>query len=104
LPPYMNEELELQELEVLAMRGDEEQSLEVLVKWKNLPECENSWELLGKMKESFPDFHLEDKVNFKGGSVDKYKVGKRPNMHIHNVYERRKWKPITWGPQYLSYD
>jgi len=44
LPPYVDEELELQvhPKEVLAIRGHEEQSLEVLVKLKNLPECENS--------------------------------------------------------------
>jgi len=31
---------------------------EVLVKWKNIPECENSWEFMSKMKEAFPDFHI----------------------------------------------
>lgn len=77
LPAYVNEELELQvELEeVLAIRGDEERSLEALVKWKNLPECENSRESLCKMKESFLDFHLEDKVIFKGEGVDKDESG-----------------------------
>ncbi|KAL2318016.1 hypothetical protein Fmac_031892 [Flemingia macrophylla] len=30
-------------------------------KWKNMPTCENSWESLSKMVESFPELHLEDK-------------------------------------------
>jgi len=53
------------------------------------------------MKESFLDFHLEDKVNYKGGSVDKDKVGKGPNRHIHNVYERRKWKLVGTTRSFL---
>jgi len=26
------------------------------------------------------------------------------NRHIQNVHERRKWKPIMWGPRDLSND
>jgi len=32
--------------------------------------CENSRECLSQMKNSFPEFHLEDKVHFMGGGVD----------------------------------
>ncbi|WVZ20725.1 hypothetical protein V8G54_008047 [Vigna mungo] len=34
---------------------------EVLVKWKNMSNCENSWESLSNMMEAFPELHLEDK-------------------------------------------
>ena len=70
LPPYVTKEIELQLEDVLAMRGDSKQSLEVLVKWKNMLNCENSWESLSKMIEAFPDLHLEDKMNFKEGGFD----------------------------------
>lgn len=43
--------------------------LEILVKWKHLPEFESSWEPVSLMVEQFPQFHLEDKVNLKGGNV-----------------------------------
>ena len=42
---------------------------EVLVKWLNLPNCENSWEPLNALKLQFPDSHLEDKVVLLGGEV-----------------------------------
>ncbi|WVZ05140.1 hypothetical protein V8G54_018486 [Vigna mungo] len=95
LYPFMTEELELevQPEKVLP-------TMEVLVKWKSLPACENSWEPLHKMMESFPELHLEDKVNFQGVGVDTNEgegvQGQR--RKIHQVYERKKWKPITWGP------
>ena len=101
LPPYVTEELELQVFpeEVLAIRGDSKQTLEVLVKWKNMPPCENSWESLSKMTESCPEFHLEDKVNFEGGGVDTNREWKGHIRKNQNVYKRKNWKPVTWGPQ-----
>ena len=42
---------------------------EVLIKWHDLPDCENSWEKLSDLLQKFPDDHLEDKVNLQGGSV-----------------------------------
>ena len=36
---------------------------DVLVQWKGLPQHEATWELYEELKQRFPDFHLEDKVN-----------------------------------------
>jgi len=70
------------------VRGESKQSLEVLVKWKNIPDCENSWESMTKMIEAFPNLHLKDKVNFKEGGFD---TSKELGGHIRKtqkVYER----------------
>ena len=55
---------------------------EVLIKWKNLPEHEASWEPSVMIKEQFPEFHLEDKVSLQPGGIDK--------PPIHFTYKRRK--------------
>ena len=51
------------------MRGSVEQ--EVLIKWKNLPEFEATWELFSVIEEQFPCFHLEDKVQLLVGGIHK---------------------------------
>ena len=60
---------------------------EVLVHWKGLPDCENSWELLMVLQQLFPDAHLEDKVLllvfFFGGGGDWF---------CGRVYNRRNKK------------
>lgn len=38
---------------------------EWLVKWKNMFESEATWESIYLMKQQFPDFHLENEVDFK---------------------------------------
>nr|GEW68350.1 hypothetical protein [Tanacetum cinerariifolium]GEW92870.1 hypothetical protein [Tanacetum cinerariifolium] len=43
---------------------------EVLIAWKDMPESEATWEGFEEMRGQFPDFHLEDKVSFRGGSDD----------------------------------
>ncbi|KAI5427196.1 ATP-binding cassette sub- A member 1 [Lathyrus oleraceus] len=43
-------------------RRTEQGVLEVLIKWKKLPEFENSWELVEKMRQEFPEFLLEAKT------------------------------------------
>ena len=69
-----NEEWELQVKpeEVLSIglnaRGDKE----VLFKWQNLSPFENSWELITDIQQQFPEYHLEDKVNFEGEVLLKY--------------------------------
>lgn len=39
----------------------------VLVKWRNQPDHDCSWEWKSKMKRLFPHINLEDKDEFKGG-------------------------------------
>lgn len=40
---------------------------EALFKWKGLPVFEATWEDVSVVANSFPIFHLEDKVTFWGG-------------------------------------
>ncbi|KAD2393577.1 hypothetical protein E3N88_40554 [Mikania micrantha] len=43
---------------------------QVLVQWEGLNQAEATWEDLVSVQQSFPTFHLEDKVVFKeGGNV-----------------------------------
>ncbi|KAI3751006.1 hypothetical protein L2E82_21994 [Cichorium intybus] len=65
IPVQLTEEVELcvEPETVLAVRPSQHQGeLEILVKWKDLPELEASWENLSAMVQQFPDSHLEDKV------------------------------------------
>ncbi|WVZ10660.1 hypothetical protein V8G54_015190 [Vigna mungo] len=43
--------------------------MEVLLKWKQLPESENSWESADVITIEFLSFHLEDKVKLQGRAV-----------------------------------
>ncbi|MCI10865.1 hypothetical protein A2U01_0031962, partial [Trifolium medium] len=74
LPVCMNEEWYLEPIpeEAMDTRRNEQGEVEVLVKWKELPEFENSWELVDKMRQKFPGFLLEVKENFEGGGIDSY--------------------------------
>ncbi|XP_019459958.1 PREDICTED: DNA gyrase subunit A, chloroplastic/mitochondrial-like [Lupinus angustifolius] len=64
LPPMLNEEWELVVTpeDVLDSREDKQGNVEVLVKWKDLPTHENSWESAASIQDKFPDFPLEDKL------------------------------------------
>ncbi|WVZ06906.1 hypothetical protein V8G54_020252 [Vigna mungo] len=55
-------ELNVQAAEALAIRQNQQGIREVLIKWHQLPECENSWESLIELQENFPGSHLEDKT------------------------------------------
>ena len=69
LPAALTAEWELQvqpEL-VLASRTNAAGNWEVLIKWKDLPDFENSWEAADDIQQQFPSFHLADKVDFQGG-------------------------------------
>ena len=58
--------------------------MEVLIRWKHLPDYEASWESAARVQDSFPEFHLEDKVAVKGGGgIDSTKP------IISKVYRRR---------------
>ena len=62
--------------------------LEVLLKWKGLPEFEATWEDVSLISERFPEFHLEDKVKvWEGGNV---MSGVQP--HALRTYQRKKQK------------
>ena len=45
--------------------------VEVLIKWKDLPAHESSWEPYILIQNQFPSFHLEDKVTVRAGGIDK---------------------------------
>ncbi|GJS50287.1 putative mitochondrial protein [Tanacetum coccineum] len=62
LPEEM--EVMIQPEKVLAVRnrGTNDNSKELLIRWKNLPERDASWEPMSNIERQFPDFHLEDKV------------------------------------------
>lgn len=46
-------------------------SFEVLVRRKDLPLYEQTWECMETIDQQFPEFHLEDKVKVWQGSIDK---------------------------------
>ncbi|KFK36440.1 hypothetical protein AALP_AA4G124900 [Arabis alpina] len=60
---------------------------EVLIKWKDLPDCDSTWEWKGVIQEQFPHFNLEDKVLFKAAGIDTVIREKTPLVH---QYRRRK--------------
>jgi len=78
---------------ILTIRQDEDYKWEVLVKWKDMPTCENSWSYLYKMKESFLEFHLEDKVNFMGGGIDTNQA------RLLKCMKRESRNPLLEGPR-----
>lgn len=68
LPPQLSTDLvlEVEPEEVLGVRngkGGNSATVEVLIKWKNLPSFEATWEEYSVIDHRFPHFHLEDKVN-----------------------------------------
>ncbi|CAJ2661553.1 unnamed protein product [Trifolium pratense] len=67
--------------EAMDTRRNEQGEVEVLVKWQGLPEFENSWESVEKMRKEFPGFLLEVKESFEGGGIDKYDI---VYTHKHN--------------------
>lgn len=68
---------------LLELRDSSAGGIEVLVQWKNLPTCENSWESVQRMQEAFPSYHLEDKVKLLAPGIDRIKPP------ITKVYHRR---------------
>ena len=61
--------------------------MEVLIKWKNLPDFEATWEPAAMVEAQFPEFHLGDNVKQKGGSIDR---NPSPVIPYNRVYSRRK--------------
>ena len=89
LPPQLTDELELIAepealLDVRPKQHGSSGEVEVLLKWKSLPEFEATWEDFQMIQQQFPAFHLEDKVKvWAGGNV-------RPQVRF--TYHRRKGK------------
>ncbi|KAA0062427.1 Retrovirus-related Pol polyprotein from transposon 297 family [Cucumis melo var. makuwa] len=61
-------EWQAQQEETLGYQKNNAGGWEVLIRWKELPEHEASWESYEEIQRQYPTFHLEDKVNLKGGS------------------------------------
>ena len=90
LPPQLTSEgmLEAQPEKVLGSRvspisGQDE----LLIQWKGLPDFESSWEWKRVIQGQFPEFDLEDKVNFAEGSNVSYEAIRPPLLY---EYSRRK--------------
>ena len=62
---------------------------EILVKWKGLPTHECTWEWVSAIKKRFPNFDLEDKVNFIGDGIDTSEAIRPPILY---QYSRRAHK------------
>lgn len=63
-------ELQVQPEEIKELRKDNSGKLQLLVKWKDLPDHENTWEDAETIKTQFPQFHLEGKLLLaEGGNV-----------------------------------
>lgn len=68
VPQQLSGELELL-VDAKVLRGVRPHSnptyptVEILIEWKNMPECEASWEPFMVVKEKFPTFHLSNKMS-----------------------------------------
>ena len=71
--------------EVYRYQKNENGLWEVLMSWKGLPRHEATWENYDDFQQSFPDFHLEDKVKLERECND------RPPI-IHQYSRRKKGK------------
>lgn len=67
---------------MLAIRTLLNGTREVLIKWADLPDHDNSWEPYDAIQQQFPAFHLEDKVAHMGGVL----IGQLPKF----IRERRR--------------
>ncbi|KAL0541112.1 hypothetical protein IC582_021147 [Cucumis melo] len=81
---FVNENLEWQAQleEALKYQKNSAGGWEVLIRWKDLPEHEASWECYNEIQRLCPTFHLEDKVNLEG-------EGNVRSPPIKFVYRRR---------------
>ena len=55
----------------------------MLIRWKNLPDFEDTWEKFSAIQSQFPGFNLEDKVKEFEGGID------RASHPIQYTYDRR---------------
>nr|GEY30190.1 hypothetical protein [Tanacetum cinerariifolium] len=77
-------------------RGASEVEKEVLIKWKDLPGYESTWEPFVTIKKQFLEFHLEDKVAVweESSGKDRFK----------EVYQRRERKNYRGGNATIKMD
>ena len=68
-------------------RQNETGRWEVLISWKGLPHHEATWESYDNFQQSFPDFHLEDKVK-----LDRECNVRPPIIHQYSRRRTRKEK------------
>lgn len=92
IPDQLSLDMELicEPEQVLAMLRDfleQQPATEVLIKRKNLPKFEATWEQYQNIITFFLDFHLEDKVLFIGAGIVMNE--ERPRPTIQHVYSRR---------------
>ena len=59
--------------DILEKRYDAKGELELLVKWKGRSSLENSWVLYLEFVTSFTDYQLKGKLDFVGGSIDRFR-------------------------------
>ena len=89
LPPQLNSEggLIVEPELVLDSRVKSRSGQEELrVKWKGLSSHDSSWEWKSVITKRFPDFDLEDKVNFVGEGSDTFEALRPPILY---QYHRR---------------
>ena len=69
IPEELTEEWEMnvQPEDLLGLSYNRVGAAKVLVHWKHLPSCDDSWEPLVELLRFFPTSHLEDKVHLVGG-------------------------------------
>lgn len=99
IPPQIHSDLELvveSEMLLAVRNAGPDNHLEVLVKWKELPEFEATWEVAEALSEQFPQFHLEDKVKELAGGIAM--TGSRAENPFDSImYVRRRMKKLREG-------
>lgn len=76
--------LQVQPEDVKELRKMTHGTQQVLLKWKGLPECDNTWKDKNIIATQFLDFPLDDKVELLGGGDD------GPNTRVDHVYQRKR--------------
>ena len=75
----------------MSSRYDDAGHLEVLVKWRNLPDDENTWMRMVELKKQFPASSLEDKLVLRNVGIDiPWMVYTRRQKKQNNLEENKK--------------
>jgi hypothetical protein len=65
--PTMNDGVALPELESMLKARANGDKIEVLIKWKDQPATDSSWEEIGHFKKLYPKFQLKDELILQEG-------------------------------------